>query len=163
MKPSLIFSGLLATFVLWLLPLFFATFFFTMTTQPFSMLGVVTLVCIVGGVLLGTQAASAAKVWRYALLIGAAFVFIAPVASCMGVAATVSSHTKDSVAAGAAIVGAGISSIFLGFFTTIIAVIYLVAGLLIGRDPKTIIVQHMNNAPTTPAAPNNASSPRDLP
>lgn len=88
------------------------------------------------GAVLGLLAASIGKTLRYIFLTGAVVILLAPLASCFSAASLID---KQGAAAAA---GVGIGSMFIGFFAFFAAAIYLVIGLLIGRDstPKKAIV-----------------------
>mgnify|MGYP000022813459 CR=1 FL=1 len=90
----------------------------------------------VGGAVLGLFASSIGKTLRYIFLSGAVVILVAPLASCFSAASLIDKQG----AAVAAVVGIG--SMFVGFFAFFAAAIYLVIGLLIGRDsaPKKAVV-----------------------
>lgn len=89
------------------------------------------------GMVLGILASGIGKTMRYIFLTGAVVILVAPLASCFGAANLID---KPGGVASAAV--AGIGSMFVGFFAFFAAAIYLVIGLLIGRDspPKPIAI-----------------------
>jgi hypothetical protein len=133
MNVGLVIHGIIASLLLLFLPLVFMLLFVSVGAKNLAIYSTSFLITLAIGAVVGGTAAGASKVWRRVLLIGAAIIFVSPVASCVGGAVS-ASEMKDTTASGIFAVGWGISSIFLGFFTTIVAVVYLVAGLLTGRD-----------------------------
>jgi len=90
---------------------------------------------------LALSAKRAAKAWRRLLLLSAVLCFAMPLASMIfsGVAtAEMASHS--GAAAAGAMLGGGIVTMVTGVFGFFLGAIFLIAGLLVGRDPKIIIV-----------------------
>lgn len=105
------------------------------------------IVGIGAGVIVGIKSATAAKVWRRMLITTgllcfslplAAFAFTGQLASQMPTGTSAAEHA--GAAAGAAVSGILIGG-FLGFIGFFAGAIFLVIGLLVGRDPKVVYVQ----------------------
>ena len=80
-----------------------------------------------------------AKAWRRMLIILALVSFTMPLASMFFAVGGISQSDSGAEAAGAAVAG-GVISILSGFFAFFMGGISLIIGLLIGRDPKVVVV-----------------------
>lgn len=98
--------------------------------------------CWLGGAVLALTAPRAAKAWRRLLITSAIFSFLLPLSGLVYTGAFMASRTDGSAAATAgAAIGGGLLSGALGFFGFFLGVVFLIVGLLVGRDPQVIYVQ----------------------
>ena len=102
------------------------------------------------GLALGVTASRPAKAIRRVLLTGAVLILTLPLVTCIGSASMFTGGTAAQATDG--LIGAGIGSLFVGFFAFFGACAYLVAGLLIGRDrPGDSVAQSVSVAPNRSA------------
>lgn len=98
------------------------------------------------GVAVALGAKSAAKAWRRLLLSSAVLSFLAPISaiiytgSFMATQVDATSEYAGAQAAGAAI-GGGLISGFMGFVGFFLGVVFLIIGLLVGRDKQVVYVE----------------------
>lgn len=98
------------------------------------------------GIVIATRSASAPKAWRRLLIFSAVLSFLLPLSGLIYtgsyMATRVDSNAQNAGlhAAGAAIGGGLISGVmgFIGFF---LGVVFLIIGLLVGRDKQIVYVQ----------------------
>ena len=102
------------------------------------------------GLALGVTASRPAKAIRRVLLTGAVLILTLPLVTCVGSASMFTGGTAAQATGG--LIGAGIGSLFVGFFAFFGACAYLVAGLLIGRDrPEDSVAQSVSVTPNRTA------------
>lgn len=98
------------------------------------------------GIVVAVKSPSAAKAWRRLLVTSAILSFLLPLAAIVftgsHVAGTIEKGGEyaGAAAAGAAI-GGGLVSGFMGIFGFFLGAVFLVIGLLVGRDKQVIYVQ----------------------
>lgn len=100
----------------------------------------------VAGIVIAVLAKSPSKAWRRLLLTSAVLSFLLPLSGVVYTGSFMATHVNPSdaysgaAAAGAAI-GGGLVSGFLGFVGFFLGLIFLVIGLLVGRDKQIVYVQ----------------------
>lgn len=98
------------------------------------------------GIVVAMGAKSAAKAWRRLLLSTAVMSFLLPISaiiytgSFMATQVDTTSEYAGAQAAGAAI-GGGLISGFMGFVGFFLGVVFLIIGLLVGRDKQIVYVE----------------------
>lgn len=95
------------------------------------------------GIVIAVMAPAAAKAWRRLLLTSAVLSFLMPLAGILytgSFMAKMGSDVSGAATAGAAI-GGGIVSGFLGFVGFFLGVVFLVIGLLVGRDKQVVYIE----------------------
>lgn len=97
------------------------------------------------GIAVAVTAPSASKAWRRLLIIAAVFAFLLPLSGIVftgsHVATTLERGGQHSGAATAgAVIGGGLVSGFMGIVGFFLGAIFLVIGLLIGRDKQVVYV-----------------------
>lgn len=103
------------------------------------------------GFVIALTAKSAPKAWRRLLLTSAVFSFLLPLSGIVYTGAFMATHVDPAAqhagaqAAGAAI-GGGLVSVILGFIGFFLGVVFLVIGLLVGRDRQVVYVQAPPNS-----------------
>lgn len=101
------------------------------------------------GFVLALSASTAGKAWRRLLISSAVLSFLLPISGLIFTGSHIASQTDTSGAAtaGAAIGGTLLSGAlgFLGFF---LSIVFLVIGLLVGRDKQVVYVQALPVANT---------------
>ena len=100
------------------------------------------------------RAPTAAKAWRWLLITGAVMTFMWPLAAIYSTGNDVVGMLgRDQPGAGAVAtgmaLGGGMIAGLAGFVGLFLGVVQLVVGLLVGRDPRIVIVQQV--APAQPA------------
>ena len=109
------------------------------------------------GIVIAVLSKSASKAWRRLLITSAVLSFLLPLSGVIYTGSFMAAHVDKAdkyagaAAAGAAIGGSLVSG-FLGFVGFFLGVVFLVIGLLVGRDKQIVYVQA---PPTgeTPASP----------
>ena len=98
------------------------------------------------GMIIALMAQTAAKAWRRLLLSSAVLSFLAPISaiiytgSFMATRVNTGSEYAGAQAAGAAI-GGGLLSGFMGFVGFFLGVVFLIIGLLVGKDKQVVYVE----------------------
>ena len=98
------------------------------------------------GFVIALMAKSAPKAWRRLLLTSAVLSFLLPLSGIIYTGSFMAAHVDPGAeyagaqAAGAAI-GGGLVSGILGFIGFFLGVVFLIIGLLVGRDKQVIYVQ----------------------
>lgn len=109
------------------------------------------------GIVIAVLAKSASKAWRRLLLTSAVLSFLLPLSGVIYTGSFMATHVDpaDKYAGAAATgvaIGGGLVSGFLGFVGFFLGVVFLVIGLLVGRDKQIVYVQ-APPAGGTPAGP----------
>ncbi|WP_445362032.1 hypothetical protein ACJJIQ_00180 (plasmid) [Microbulbifer sp. ANSA003] len=86
------------------------------------------------------------KAWRRLLLISAILCFLLPISGLVFTGNAVADTASGAEAAGAAI-GGGLVSGFMGFVGFFLGIIFLIVGLLTGRDKQVIVVREGDAIP----------------
>jgi hypothetical protein len=111
------------------------------------------LVIWVVGIAIAIQSASAPKAWRRLLLSSSVLSFLLPLSGLIYTGSFMTKHVDQDAqyagaqAAGAAI-GGGLISGLMGFVGFFLGVVFLIIGLLVGRDKQVVYVQAPPPAPT---------------
>ena len=98
------------------------------------------------GIVVAIRSASAAKAWRKLLISSAVLSFLLPLSGLIYTGSFMTKHVDPNAqyagaqAAGAAI-GGGLISGFMGFVGFFLGAVFLVIGLLVGRDKQVVYVQ----------------------
>jgi hypothetical protein len=103
--------------------------------------GTVFFLAWAAGIAIAVMAPHAAKAWRRLLLTSAVLSFMLPLAGIVFTGSVVANHTSSGAEAAGAVIGGGLVSGFLGFVGFFLGVVFLVIGLLVGRDKQVVIVQ----------------------
>ena len=93
------------------------------------------------GVAVAVMAPSASKAWRRLLLASSVFSFLMPLSGMIYTGAYVANNTKGGAEAAGAAIGGGLVSGALGFIGFFLGVIFLIVGLLVGRDKQIVYVE----------------------
>lgn len=98
------------------------------------------------GIMISIIAKDAGKAWRHLLLLSALLSFALPLSSFIFSGAAVSQaivNAGDQVGAAAtgAVIGGGLITAVSGFLGFFLGVIFLIVGLLVGRDKQIVVVQ----------------------
>ncbi|MCU5783198.1 hypothetical protein MA04_02498 [Alcanivorax balearicus MACL04] len=103
------------------------------------------------GIAVALGAKSPAKAWRRLLLSSAVLSFLAPISaiiytgSFMATQIDTASEYAGAQAAGVA-VGGGLISGFMGFVGFFLGVVFLIIGLLVGRDKQVVYIERQPQA-----------------
>ena len=98
------------------------------------------------GIVVAIRSASASKAWRKLLISSAVLSFLLPLSGLIYTGSFMAKHVDTNAqyagaqAAGAAI-GGGLISGFMGVVGFFLGVVFLVIGLLVGRDKQVVYVQ----------------------
>lgn len=103
------------------------------------------------GIIVALGAKSAAKAWRKLLLSSAVLSFLMPIAGIVYTGIFMATHVDTtSEYAGAAVAGAaiggGLISGLMGFVGFFLGVVFLVIGLLVGRDKQVVYVEKQSQS-----------------
>ncbi|WP_444959210.1 hypothetical protein [Microbulbifer sp. ZKSA002] len=90
--------------------------------------------------LIACTAKRTGKAWRRLLLISAILCFLLPISGLIFTGNAVVDTANSAEAAGAAI-GGGLVSGFMGFVGFFLGIVFLIIGLLTGRDKQVIVVR----------------------
>jgi hypothetical protein len=105
------------------------------------------------GIVVAVRSTSASKAWRKLLITSAVLSFLLPLSGLIYTGSFMAKHVDSNAqyagaqAAGAAI-GGGLISGLMGFVGFFLGVVFLVIGLLVGRDKQVVYVQAPASAPT---------------
>ena len=112
--------------------------------------GAAFLLAWVASIAIAVMAPRAAKAWRRLLLTAAVLSFMLPLAGLVFTGSFLANHTTGGAEAAGAAIGGGLVSGFLGFVGFFLGVVFLLIGLLVGRD-KQVVVVHVPAGQTPPA------------
>ena len=147
-----IIAGLLGGFILAVLGAILVTITFAASPEKGGSWGAIAfLIFWVIGIAVALRAKSAAKAWRRLFLSSAVLSFLAPISaiiytgSFMATQVDTASVYAGAQAAGAAI-GGGLISGFMGFVGFFLGVVFLIIGLLVGRDKQVVYVERQPEA-----------------
>jgi hypothetical protein len=93
------------------------------------------------GMAVAVMAPSASKAWRRLLLTSSVFSFLMPLSGLIFTGAYMANNTKGGAEAAGAAIGGGLVSGALGFIGFFLGVIFLIVGLLVGRDKEIVYVE----------------------
>jgi len=93
------------------------------------------------GIAVAVMAPSASKAWRRLLLTSSVFSFLMPLSGLIFTGAYMANNTKGGAEAAGAAIGGGLVSGALGFIGFFLGVIFLIVGLLVGRDKQIVYVE----------------------
>jgi hypothetical protein len=108
--------------------------------------GISFLAFWVAGIVVAIRSASAANAWRKLFISSAVLSFLLPLSGLIFTGSFMTKHVDADAqyagaqAAGAAI-GGGLLSGFMGFVGFFLGAVFLVIGLLVGRDKQVVYVQ----------------------
>jgi hypothetical protein len=106
------------------------------------------------GIVIAVKAPNAGKAWRRLLLTSSVFSFLLPLAGVVFTGVFMATQTKGGAEAAGAAIGGGLASGILGFVGFFLGVVFLLVGLLVGRDKQVIYVQ----APVGQALPGSPAN-----
>ncbi len=148
-------AGLVGGFILAVLAAFVVTITFAASPEKGGIWGAIGFfVFWIMGFVIALTAKTASKAWRRLLLSSAVLSFLMPLSGIIYTGSFMATHVDANAkyagaqAAGAAI-GGGLVSGILGFVGFFLGVVFLIIGLLVGRDKQVIYVQ----APLTGETP----------
>ena len=98
-----------------------------------------------GGLVIAITAPRAGKSWRRLFLSSAVVSFLLPLAGLVYTGTYMASNTSGGAEAAGAAIGGGLISGALGFIGFFLGVVFLILGLVVGRDPQIV---YMQPAPT---------------
>lgn len=142
-----IIAGILGGLILAILGTILVTTTFAASPEKGGLWGASSfLIFWVIGIVVALGAKNAAKAWRRLLLSSAVMSFLLPISaiiytgSFMATQVDTTSEYAGAQAAGAAI-GGGLISGFMGFAGFFLGVVFLIIGLLVGRDKQIVYVE----------------------
>ena len=140
-------AGLVGGLILAVLATILVTTTFAASPEKGGSLGVAAFFLFwFTGMIVALMAKTAAKAWRRLLVSSAVLSFLAPISaiiytgSFMATQVDTASEYAGAQAAGAAI-GGGLLSGFMGFVGFFLGVVFLIIGLLIGKDKQVVYVE----------------------
>lgn len=140
-------AGIIGGLILAILGLILVTVGGAINTDKGAGSGVVAFFIIwIAGIVVAVMAPSPAKAWRRLLITAAIFAFLLPLSGIIFTGSHVASTMEkggeyaEAAATGAAIGGTLVSG-FMGIVGLFLGAIFLVIGLLVGRDKQIIYVQ----------------------
>jgi len=93
------------------------------------------------GIVVAVKAPNAGKAWRRLLLTASVFSFLLPLAGVVFTGVFMATQTNGGAEAAGAAIGGGLASGVLGFVGFFLGVVFLLIGILVGRDKQVIYVQ----------------------
>jgi len=98
------------------------------------------------GIIVAVRSESAPKAWRKLLITSAVMSFLLPLSGLIYTGSSIAKHVDSSAQyagaqAAGALIGGGLISGLMGFVGFFLGIIFLVIGLLVGRDKQVIYVQ----------------------
>ena len=102
------------------------------------------------GIVIAVMAPSAGKAWRRLLLTSSVFSFLLPLSGLIFTGAVMASQTTGAAEAAGAAIGGGLVSGLLGFVGFFLGVVFLIIGLLVGRDKQVVYVERAPQGSATP-------------
>lgn len=100
------------------------------------------------GFVIAMMAPKAAKAWRRILLSAAVLSFLMPLGGLFFTGSYVANNTASTAEAAGATIGGGLVSGVLGFAGFFAGIIFLVIGLLVGREKEVVYIERP--APNVP-------------
>lgn len=144
-----IIAGLLGGLILAVLGAILVTITFAASPEKGGSWGAIAFIIFwVIGIAIALGAKCAAKAWRRLLLTSAVLSFLAPISAIIYTGSFMATHVDTTSeyagaqAAGAAI-GGGLISGFMGFVGFFLGVVFLIIGLLVGRDKQVVYVERL--------------------
>lgn len=98
------------------------------------------------GIGIAVMAPSAGKAWRRLLLTSSVFSFLMPLSGLIYTGSFMANHATGGAEAAGAAIGGGLVSGLLGFVGFFLGVVFLIIGLLVGREKQVVYVER---APAT--------------
>lgn len=92
------------------------------------------------GIVIAVLAPSAAKAWRRLLITASVMSFLLPLSGLLYTGSFMANHTKGGAEAAGAAIGGGLVSGALGFLGFFLGIVFLIIGLLVGRDKQVVYV-----------------------
>lgn len=95
----------------------------------------------IAGLAIALTAPAAAKAWRRLLITAGILSFMLPLAGILYTGSYVATKTQGNAEAAGALIGGGLVSGALGFVGLFLGVVFLVIGLLVGRDKQVVYIE----------------------
>lgn len=140
-------SGIIGGLILAILGALVVTIALTSDPESVGQMGVITFVAFwLFGLILALTASRAGKAWRRIFVTSAILSFTIPLSSFIFTGSQVTEAASQGgeyagAAAAGAILGGGFITAISGFLGFFLGVIFLVLGLLTGRDKEVIIIK----------------------
>ncbi len=146
-----ILAGIVGGLILAILSTFLVTIAFA-ASHPDSNPGALAFFAMwMVGIAIAVMAPSASKAWRRLLLTCAVMAFLLPLSGLVYtgsyMAGMDSTGQHSAAAATGAAIGGSLVSGFLGFVGFFLGVIFLVIGLLVGRDKQVVYIERPSSTP----------------
>lgn len=93
------------------------------------------------GIAIAVMAPSAGKAWRRLLLTASVFSFLMPLSGLVYTGSFMATHAKGGAEAAGAAIGGGLLSGALGFVGFFLGIVFLIIGLLVGREKQIVYVE----------------------
>lgn len=103
-------------------------------------------VCWAVRLAMAVMAPTVGKAWRRLLVTSSIASFLLPLSGLVFTGSYVASQTHSGAAAAGAAIGGGLVSGALGFVGFLLGVVFLIIGLLVGRDKQIVYVQQAAQA-----------------
>lgn len=134
-------AGLIGGLIVAILAMMLAGLVSAGGSKPSGSGGVIVFLLAWGaGIAIAVMAPRAAKAWRRLLLTSAVLSLLLPLAGIVFTGSFMVNHTKGGAEAAGAAIGGGLVSGVLGFVGFFMAVVFLIIGLLVGRDKQVVVV-----------------------
>lgn len=148
-------AGIIGGLILAIIGAILVTVTFAASPEKGGSWGAISFVVFwVVGIVIATRSASAPKAWRKLLISSSVLSFLLPLSGLIYTGSFMANHVDPNAqyagaqAAGAAI-GGGLISGFMGFVGFFLGVVFLIIGLLVGRDKQVVYVQAPTDSATT--------------
>lgn len=148
-------AGVIGGLILAILGTILVTFASAAATPGGGMWGPIIFFALwIAGIVIAVRSISAAKAWRKLLITCAVLSFLLPLSGLVFTGTFLAKHVDPNAqyagaqAAGAAI-GGGLVSGFMAFVGFFLGIVFLVIGLLVGRDKQIV---YMQAPPPVPAS-----------
>lgn len=137
-----IFTGIIGAFILAIFGVFLAAFVFTNYNKD-SVMNIAFIVSFTIGILITIKSESTAKVWRRFFLSYSVISFLTPIVAIIfsGTYMATEIDVNNRVEVVGAAIGGGIFTGITGFVGFFLGIVFLIIGLLIGRDKQIIYVE----------------------
>lgn len=93
------------------------------------------------GIAIAVLAPTTGKAWRRLLLTCSVCSFLLPISGLIFTGSFMANQTSGAAEAAGAAIGGGLVSGFLGFVGFFLGVVFLIIGLLVGRDKQIVYVE----------------------
>lgn len=111
------------------------------------------LVFWVLGIVIAIKSSTTPKAWRKLLISSAVLSFLLPLSGLIYTGSFMAEHVDPNAEfagaqAAGAVIGGGLISGFMGFVGFFLGVVFLIIGLLVGKDKQVVYIQAPAQAPT---------------